>query len=610
MSYLCLFSLMLFLCFTVFILSRLLLRKTTLKKTLFSSIASTVISVVSFYFIYFLIKNYSISDTAHHLVKNDFKYIAKISVVILCGACLLQALQFTFNFTVSCREKQKQRSFFLSLLFFTPVLLFVLTIWIMRRFPIDDIMTVFFTIKNNNTNIDVSIIKEFIVCIFISFGISIIFALLLFALCIPKYSLCFCQKEVIIKPAGIKLTLVLLIAIFSFVFSYRELNVASYINMQRHYSYASKNVVHSDFYQNEYIKSENIVHYPAKKRNLIILFLESMETSFSDEANGGLMAENLIPHLTQIAKDNINFSDKNLMGGGYEASGTGWTIAAMTAKLAGLPFNLPCDRNTDNMQFFLPNVVTLTDILDKAGYKQCFICGSDKNFASRATLLETHGNVEVHDINFYKEKNRLASDYNVFWGFEDAKLFNFAKEDIIELSQNEKPFNVMILTVDTHMPNGYQDETTAEVYKDGKNPQMKNSILDSDKKVYEFLEWAKSQPWYEDTTIVVYGDHLMMLTETTTIFDTTGDRFWIDIIINSTKEVSFNNTRNRSFSSFDMFPTVLSALGFTIDGNRLGFGTDLFSETKTLSERYSKERINDEIMKSTIQYRELTGLTY
>ena len=31
-----------------------------------------------------------------------------------------------------------------------------------------------------------------------------------------------------------------------------------------------------------------------------------------------------------------------------------------------------------------------------------FIFGSDKHFAGRDSLLENHGNVEIHDINWYK----------------------------------------------------------------------------------------------------------------------------------------------------------------------------------------------------------------
>ena len=46
-----------------------------------------------------------------------------------------------------------------------------------------------------------------------------------------------------------------------------------------------------------------------------------------------------------------------------------------------------------------------------------------------------------------------------------------------------------------------------------------------------------------------------------------------------------------------MFPTILSSMGFTIEGNKLGFGADLFSEEKTLVEKIGLDPLNKEIGK-------------
>ena len=48
--------------------------------------------------------------------------------------------------------------------------------------------------------------------------------------------------------------------------------------------------------------------------------------------------------------------------------------------------------------------------------------------------------------------------------------------------------------------------------------------------------------------------------------------------------VTAANTENRQFCTFDMLPTTLAAIGCTIEGDRLGFGTNLFSTTPTLME--------------------------
>lgn len=63
------------------------------------------------------------------------------------------------------------------------------------------------------------------------------------------------------------------------------------------------------------------------------------------------------------------------------------------------------------------------------------------------------------------------------------------------------------------------------------------------------------------------------------------------------------NSKNREFNTLDFFPTTLAALGCKISGERLGLGTNLFSQKQTLSEKYGNDKINEEFSKSSIFYR-------
>ena len=56
---------------------------------------------------------------------------------------------------------------------------------------------------------------------------------------------------------------------------------------------------------------------------------------------------------------------------------------------------------------------------------------------------------------------------------------------------------------------------------------------------------------------------------------------------------------NREFSSMDMFPTILAAMGYQIEGERLGLGTNLFSAEQTLSELLGYESYNQELFKNS-----------
>ena len=54
-----------------------------------------------------------------------------------------------------------------------------------------------------------------------------------------------------------------------------------------------------------------------------------------------------------------------------------------------------------------------------------------------------------------------------------------------------------------------------------------------------------------------------------------------------------------------MFPTILSAIGGEIEGNRLGLGANLFSDEKTIVEKYGYEKVKEEICKRSDFYKNL-----
>ena len=100
------------------------------------------------------------------------------------------------------------------------------------------------------------------------------------------------------------------------------------------------------------------------------------------------------------------------------------------------------------------NAIILSDILDQYGYTQIFAMGSEKQFEDRDILLENH-KISIHDLNYYKNKNIIPQDYHVFWGIEDYKLFEIAKEELTNLGKEDKPFSYSLLTVDSHFPSGF-----------------------------------------------------------------------------------------------------------------------------------------------------------
>lgn len=50
------------------------------------------------------------------------------------------------------------------------------------------------------------------------------------------------------------------------------------------------------------------------------------------------------------------------------------------------------------------------------------------------------------------------------------------------------------------------------------------------------------------------------------------------------------------------FPTTLASMGVDIEGNRLGLGTNLFSQDQTDIEKYGLEYVDKELSKKSVFY--------
>jgi len=387
-------------------------------------------------------------------------------------------------------------------------------------------------------------------------------------------------KKIIIWPFAI---IVLLLSIDSLIINFRL------------DKYILSNLSKTDIYKKEYIDPSKIkFDFPEKKRNLVFIILESMESTFFQKDYGGYYNEDLISELRTLAKDNIHFTNTNLLGGAAQVAGTGWTVGALVAHTLGIPLILPIHGNNyEGYNKFLPGAYGLTDILASAGYQQRFLIGSDKRFAGRDTLFETHGNVLIKDINYYKANGKIPQNYHVWWGFEDEKLYNLAKEELLDLASQPEPFNLMLLTVDTHHVGGY----VCRLCKNEFDLQYKNVLACASKQVSSFVSWIQSQEWYENTTIVIVGDHLYM---DGTFVPYGADRRTYNVYINS--QVQPKRTNFREFSTLDTFPSILDSLGVKYQEPGLALGRSLFRDSLTLLEKYGLQVLNEELPKNCKEY--------
>ena len=359
------------------------------------------------------------------------------------------------------------------------------------------------------------------------------------------------------------------------------------------FGYLYNTYTYSSFIEDNYVDPKDVdITFPDEKKNLIYIYVESLESTYFSKDLGGGSNNNYIEPLNELTKNNIYFSDTKRFGGTTMVPGTTWTTGATVAQTSGLPLKVKFDFNNRNSNM-LDKAYSLGDILNDNGYNQMYMIGSDKSFGNRDTYFNNHGNYQIYDIETAKEKGKLDKDYHVWWGYEDSKLFEFAKEEILNLSKEDKPFNFTMLTSNTHHIGGYLEKDCKKKYKD----QYNNVIYCSALQISDFVSWIQKQEFYSDTTIVIVGDHVSMEPY---LYPNGTNRKAYNLFINSAVEPI--NSYNRDFTNMDLFPTTLASIGAEIEGDRLGLGTNLFSNKKTLLEKYGYKKYVKKIKKNSKFY--------
>lgn len=401
------------------------------------------------------------------------------------------------------------------------------------------------------------------------------------------------KKNVQLYPIKYKVIYVLVILIVAISIFIKCFGVNEYIKYRRQ---------DTKVYEDYYVDARKVkIKFPEEKRNLIMIVVESMENTVLSKENGGSWDYSITPELEKLAIENTNFSNNNLIGGAYQTYGSDYSAAGNVAITAGIPLKTVDFLNNENNYSgngqYLSGAYTLGEILKEQGYNLEIMMGSDAEFGGRQQYYTANGQYKIFDTHYAIEHGKMTEEDRVWWGFEDDKLYEWSKEEILDLANQNKPFNYIMLTADTHFMDGYLSQRAAIQF----DTKYENVYAYSSKSIYEFIEWLKEQDFYDNTTIVIVGDHLGMQVEFyESRMDENYERTIYNIIINSAIEVK--NNKNRTFTSMDLYPTMLASIGVEIEGERLGLGTNLYSGEPTVSEKLGLETFKEEIKKNSTFY--------
>lgn len=320
-------------------------------------------------------------------------------------------------------------------------------------------------------------------------------------------------------------------------------------------------------YPEEYISPEVV---GLDKKNLVYIYLESLERTYLDES----LFPNLTPNLNELEKNSLAFTDIK------QVYGSNWTIAGMVSSQCGVPLVNPGNAGSNDMSgvlSFLPRAVCVGDILKSYDYNLNYLGGSSLDFAGKGRFYETHGFTHVKGLNELKDGLENPEYINP-WGLYDDSLFEIVKTRYDELSNNPEPFGLFTLTVDTHHPKGHTSEYCSKFkYADGSNPIL-NSVHCADHMTAELINHIRSSDSYKDTLVIIASDHLAMKNTAYKTLEQ-GKRRNLLMFLGQDIEPQLIHTTG---STIDIAPMLLSLLGADID--EFGFGRNLLKDQNSFTE--------------------------
>jgi phosphoglycerol transferase len=327
---------------------------------------------------------------------------------------------------------------------------------------------------------------------------------------------------------------------------------------------------------------ENFYEATGVGKNLVLVFLEGLETVYMEES----IFPGLTPNLNTLNAQGWQLNNLN------QIESTGWTMGGIVATLCGTPLVYESSLGGNSIMFtrFLDKATCLPDILRQADYQQVFMGGASLEFAGKGDFLKQHGFDQVLGRAALRRQLPDAS-YLGAWGLFDDSLFALALQQYRRLAAEGKPFNLTLLTVDTHHPGG-EPSSSCSPYA-----EIDNSILHAvhctDYLVGNFIEQLKQHPAYEDTVVVMLSDHLALRNNAFSLFPKDYERHLYFNVLNSDHQASSQVLA----TPMDLAPTILEMLDITHDASFL-VGIDLLDADVQRSDR----NIDDPRWENIIRY--------
>ncbi|WP_342525434.1 LTA synthase family protein [Chryseomicrobium sp. FSL W7-1435] len=269
--------------------------------------------------------------------------------------------------------------------------------------------------------------------------------------------------------------------------------VQSKSQAQRAFADGSELVEVNNYVRANQVDSESPLEGIAKDKNIIVVSMESLQNFVINKDMNGEVITPFLNELTQD-EDTMYYSNFYHQTGLGKTSDSEFLVENSLYPLGGGAVFFTHGGNTYN---------SLSERLGENGYHTSVMHANNKSFWNRDMMYQSLGVEKFFDLDSYTVEEGQA----VNWGMKDIPFFEQSVELMKDIPQ---PFYTRMITLTNHYPFTLDEEDKfipEYTSNSGTLNRYFQTVRYMDESLRVFFDELKEQGLYENSIIVMYGDH-------------------------------------------------------------------------------------------------------